>query len=440
MQTGTAEQQPNAREPLDEMALQLLGEQRERAERRLNAVRAVVLLLLAIAALVYAPSLTPALNRVNVVVLAPTLSWTIAQFLLFYRARRLPSWLATVNPVVDITAVTAIIGGYGMAQSPVLALKTPIFLVYLVILAARPVTSSARKAAAVSTLAVAEYTALVLLFAATGRLTLAASPVSASATPSISPLDEMAKLLLLGVAGGIATYATAWHERLATTFSRLSRDQEELATRLAEAQLQSLKLQLHPHFLFNTLNTITALIDTDPQGAERMVSGLSELLRLSLRTAGEQEVPLARELEILEHYVEIQQIRFADRLEVSVCVAPEARHALVPNLILQPLVENAIRHGIAPRAAPGHIEVRAGRRDGMLTLSVADDGVGLRAEADIERGEGIGLANTGARLQQLYGEHHRFELGAGRSGGFTVLIEIPFRPAIEAAEGWECAS
>ena len=144
-----------------------------------------MLLILATAALVYKPSLTPALNRVNVVVLTPALVWTVGQYALFYRRVPLPEWLAVVNPVVDITAVTAIIGGYGLAQSPALALKTPIFLMYFVILAARPVTSSARKAAAVASLAVLEYAALVAFFRLTGVLTTAASPVEASATSSI---------------------------------------------------------------------------------------------------------------------------------------------------------------------------------------------------------------------------------------------------------------
>jgi signal transduction histidine kinase len=422
-------------EGLDDAAHRLLEEQRERAERQLNGVRAVVLLLLATAALVYAPSLTTPLNRVNVMVLAPTIFWTGVQYLLFYRRGPLPGWLTVVNPVVDITAVTAIIGGYGVAHSPALALETPIFLTYLVILAGRPVTSSARKAAAVATLAVAEYSLLLGTFAARGHLQLTQSPVAASAGPMTSVLDEGAKLLLLAVAGAIATYATAWHERLATIYFRVSRDREELGRRLMEARLVSLKLQLHPHFLFNTLNTITALISTDPQGAERMVTGLSELLRLSLRNAGEQEVPLARELELLAHYVDIQQIRFADRLSVRVDVEPEARQALVPNLILQPLVENAIRHGIAPRATRGRIEVRAARRDGVLALEVRDDGVGLRPAAGLRRGEGIGLSNTEARLRHLYGDRHRFELRSGEGGGFTVAIEIPFRPSGEGGDG-----
>ncbi|MEJ7813502.1 MAG: histidine kinase, partial [Gemmatimonadaceae bacterium] len=437
---GRAALDPASAEPLEEQARRLLGVQRERAERRLNAMRAAVLLLLGSAALVYAPSLTSALNRVNVLVLVPMMCWTLAQHLLFPRGRRLPGWLAVVNPLADITAVTAILGGYGLAQSPALALKTPVFLAYFAILAARPIASSTRKAAFVAGLAVLEYGALVACFVGAGQLVLISNPVAASTASAVSPLDEGAKLLLLAVAGAIATYATAWHERIATTYYRESWSREQLEVRLARAQLESLKLQLHPHFLFNTLNTITALITADPNAAERMVTGLSELLRLTLRNAGEQEVPLAHELELLEHYVDIQQIRFQDRLTVSFAVDPEARRALVPNFILQPLVENAIRHGIAPRATAGRVDITARSHSGVLQLEVTDDGVGLRVDGRTgdgrrARGGGIGLANTQARLQHLYGVEHQFQARAGASGGFAVRIDIPIRyPANEGGE------
>ena len=410
----------------------LLDVQRERAERLLNGVRAGVLGLLAVAALVYAPSLTPALNRVNVLVLAPTLAWTVAQYVIFYRHERLPGWLSIANPLVDITAVSAIIVGYALAQSAALALKTPIFLSYFVILAARPIASSTARAALVSALAVMQYAFLVQFFVISGRITTT-SPLAAPSVSGVSLLDESAKLLLLALAGAVATYATAWHERLAISYFRQARDREQLEARLARAQLQTLKLQLQPHFLFNTLNTITALIGVDPRVAERMVSGLSELLRLSLRNAGEQEVPLSRELELLEHYVEIQQIRFRDRLTVKLEVAPDTMQALVPNFILQPLVENAIRHGIGPRAAPGHVDVRAYRENGSLHLRVADNGVGARARRSEPSGEGIGLGNTKARLEHLYGSEHAFSAQGGADGGFVVDIVIPFRPRGETA-------
>src|SRR5690349_6487011 len=403
----------------------VLDRQRDRAERMLNRARLIVLILLGIAALVYAPNLTPALNRVNVAVLVPILAWTVLQGELFYRLPKLPVWIGVANPVADIAGVTAIIGGYAFAHSAALALKTPIFLMYFVILAALPIAASTRKAAAVACMAFTCYGALVVFFFTSGRLPTVLDPITASQAASVSPLDEGAKLLLLAVAGAIATYATNWQERLATSFSRATEEREQLEARLARAQLQSLRLQLHPHFLFNTLNTVTALIGTDRHAAERVISGLSELLRMSLSSASEQEVSLARELELLAHYIEIQQIRFQDRLTVSFRIDPDARYALVPNLMLQPLVENAIRHGIAPRAAPGHVIVTAARRGNRLELSVVDDGVGEKASRDHR--DGVGLGNTRARLLSLYGSDHRFEAGGATAGGFAVRIEIPYR-------------
>ena len=410
----------------------VLDRQRDRAERMLNRARLIVLVLLGVAALVYAPSLTAALNWVNVSVLVPILAWTIIQAELFYRRARLPAWLGVANPIADIAAVTAIIGGYAFAQSATLALKTPIFLMYFVILAALPIAASTRKATAVACMALGCYGALVGFFFVSGRLPIVLNPVAASQAARVSPLDEGAKLLLLAVAGTIATYATNWQERLATSFSRATEEREQLEARLARAQLQSLRLQLHPHFLFNTLNTINALICTDRQAAERVISGLSELLRMSLSSASEQEVTLAKELELLAHYIEIPQIRFQDRLTVSFRIDPEARYALVPNLMLQPLVENAIRHGIAPRAAPGHVVVTAARRADRLELSVVDDGVGENPR--VEHRDGVGLGNTRARLLSLYGSDHRFEASGGMSGGFAVRIEMPYRTDVTPKE------
>ncbi len=407
-------------------ARQLLALQRERAERRLNAVRAAVLLLLTVAALVYAPTLTPGLNRANVMVLVPSLMWTTGQYILLYRRPRLPEWLPVVNPMVDVAGVTAIMAAYALEQSAMLALKSPIFLAYFAILAARPITSSTFKAAAVAVLTVMSYTSLLVFLVASGRVDVLANPVSAMAFNAISPLDEGARLLLLAVAGAIATYATAWHERMATSFYRETGTRAELEARLARAQLQSLKLQMHPHFLFNTLNSVTTLINEEPLAAERMVNGLSELLRLSLRNAGEQEVPLDRELEVLRHYLAIEQIRFQDRLTVDVNVDADTLSAMVPNLMLQPIVENAIRHGIGPRATGGRIEVRVSRAGDVLRIRVQDDGVGTIADAMPVR-EGTGIGNTRARLGHLYGARHRFEIGGAPGAGFTVLAEIPFR-------------
>ncbi len=409
---------------------EVLAAERDRAERVLNAVRIVVLVLLGVAALLYAPSLTPALNRVNVAILTPTLAWAVLQVPLFYRRGRLPAWLSIANPVLDITAVSCIIGGYALASTPMLALKTPIITAYFIILAALPVASSTRKAAAVSTLAVVEYAGLVAAFAASGELALIASPITALTAAGVSPLDEGARLFLLACAGAVATYATHWQEQLGARYAAVSRASEQLQSRLDQAQLQTLKLQLHPHFLFNTLNAITALIHRAPDRAERMVAGLSELLRISLGSAAEQEVSLARELEVLEHYVDIQRERFQGRLDVRVDVAPDVGDALVPNLILQPLVENAIKHGIGPRASGGMVEVLARRDRDVLRLVVRDDGLGEASPG--ARREGVGLANSRARLSSLYGETHRLHAAPRATGGFEVSIVIPFHTAAAA--------
>jgi hypothetical protein len=410
-------------------ARQLLALQREGAERQLNALRAAVLLLLGVAALIYAPSLTPALNRANVLVLGPSLLWTVAQYAILYRRERLPGWLAIANPLVDVTGVTVVMAAYGLEQSPRLGLASPIFLIYFVILAARPIASSTLKAAAVAVVTVVAYGLLLAFFISTGSVGVVVSPVSALGEEAISALDEGAKLLFLAVAGGIATYATAWHERVATSYYREIGTRARLEARLARAQLQSLKLQMQPHFLFNALNSITMLIEEDPRAAERMVTGLSELLRLSLRNAGEQEVPLERELEVVRHYLTIQQARFHDRLTVEMHVDPETLGALVPNLMLQPLVENAIQHGIAPRATSGHIEIRTWREGDVLGIRVRDDGVGPSPDTPLQ--ERMGLGNTRARLHHLYRSRYRFDAGGSVGSGFTVLVKVPFRLAAE---------
>jgi histidine kinase/histidine kinase/DNA gyrase B/HSP90-like ATPase len=416
----TAEQTAVAGQPT------LLAIERDRAERLLNGVRLLVLLLLGVAALAYAPSLPSGLNRVNVAVLSPAIAWTVIQYRWLYDRPMLPEWLSLVNPIVDLTAVTAVLGAYGFTNSPELALKTPMFAVYFVILAAIPVASSTRKAIAVATLAVAEYVALIMLFQLTGRLATVTSPVSAAATSAISPLDEGAKVLMLVCAGAVAVYATRWQERLTRRYAEAAGQTERLRVRLDQAQLQALKVQLQPHFLFNTLNTITALVHTNPPAAERMVSGLSELLRFSLGSGGEQEVTLERELEVLRHYLDIQQVRFHDRLTVTFDVDADAERAYVPNLILQPLVENAIKHGLGPRAAAGRIGIAARRRDGSLLLEVADDGVG--EPRDVPRREGVGLGNARARLRSLYGDQQRLDAGPNEAAGhgFRVAIEIPY--------------
>ena len=208
----------------------------------------------------------------------------------------------------------------------------------------------------------------------------------------------------------------------------------QLEAKLAQAQLDALRMQLHPHFLFNTLNSISVLMSEDVTAARRMLTRLSELLRVTLDAVGTQEVSLREELEFLNNYLEIEQTRFQDRLSVRIQVEPEVLNARVPNLILQPLVENAIRHGIATRAQPGWVEICASRENGIVKLQVRDNGPGLNSDSSKPFVKGIGLANTEARLEQLYGGHHSFELSDVIGGGLQVDIAIPFRNGLITAK------
>jgi two-component system LytT family sensor kinase len=206
--------------------------------------------------------------------------------------------------------------------------------------------------------------------------------------------------------------------------------------RASQAQLQALKMQLHPHFLFNSLHSISSLVHTDPDAADRMIARLGDFLRMTLENSAVQEVSLRQELEFLNCYLDIERIRFRDRLTTRLDVDPQTLSCRVPNLILQPIVENAIRHGVAPRAAPGRVEIKAARRDGVLRLEVRDNGPGLPAPHAPRRANegGVGLLNTRARLAQLYGEAHRFELCDDPRGGTVVTLEIPFdNRGVEAA-------
>lgn len=207
----------------------------------------------------------------------------------------------------------------------------------------------------------------------------------------------------------------------------------QLETKLAQAQLQALKMQLHPHFLFNTMNAISVLIKKNPDAAQKMLTRLAELLRMSLDQAGVQEVSLKQEMEFLDRYIKIQQTRFGDRLSVSMKVEDGVLDARVPNLILQPLVENAIEHGVAKRSGPGKVAITAQRTNGTLYVQVRDNGRGLKKGQE-EVKEGVGLSNTRARLLQLYGTQHRFELSNAEGGGLVATLEIPYQPVKEEAD------
>jgi two-component system LytT family sensor kinase len=202
----------------------------------------------------------------------------------------------------------------------------------------------------------------------------------------------------------------------------------ELETQLSLARLEALKMQVHPHFLFNALNTVSMLIrNNETSQAVEMVAGLGELLRSSLSGSSEQEVPLESELNFVRKYLSIEEFRFPDRLRVEVDVPDELLTAEVPNLILQPLVENAIRHGVAKSSSSGHISIIARRQNGWLELSVVDDGPGLPAGRGLDSGgHGIGLKNVRSRLEQLYGSQQEFVIESTKPKGAVARLRIPF--------------
>lgn len=212
----------------------------------------------------------------------------------------------------------------------------------------------------------------------------------------------------------------------AAEFYRRYREREQnlsqLETLLAQAQLSALRMQLQPHFLFNALNSLADLIERDSKAANKMVARLGDFLRLTLHRSDTQEVTLAEEIEFLLHYLDVEKLRFEDRLRVEMDIAPETDLALIPHLILQPLVENSIRHGIAQLETKGSLEIRAWRKAETLCLQVRDNGPGLVNGNQ----NGVGLRNTQARLQKLYGARQRFEMRNVPAGGVEVTLQIPF--------------
>ena len=201
----------------------------------------------------------------------------------------------------------------------------------------------------------------------------------------------------------------------------------QLEVKLAEAQLMTLQQQLHPHFLFNTLHAISSLMHRNVDAADRMLMRLSDLLRITLENLGQSEVRLQTELDFLEKYLQIEQTRFADRLTVRFDVQPEALDTSVPSLLLQPLVENAIKHGVAKKSGPGHIDISARREGDKLRIEVRDDGVGLSEDALTALQKGIGVSTTRARLQHLFGADFRFEFHR-LNEGLAVVVAVPWRP------------
>ncbi len=232
------------------------------------------------------------------------------------------------------------------------------------------------------------------------------------------------ELLAYGLLAG-GTWALELRRRLLARETQAA----QLQARLSQARMDALASQLRPHFLFNTLNAISVLMHRDPAAADRMLTGLSELLRASLRAPSSHEIPLGEEVALLDRYVEIMRARYGPRLVVSRDVPPALAEARVPSFVLQPLVENALEHGVARRAGAGRVEVAAEADGGTLRLTVTDDGPGLAPARATDGSEGVGLGNTRLRLEQLYGTEGRLSLEPAPGGGTRAVVEIPLRGA-----------
>ena len=218
---------------------------------------------------------------------------------------------------------------------------------------------------------------------------------------------------------------------------QLEREAEQLRSKLTEARLESLRMQINPHFFHNTLHTISTMAGRDPEGIRQATARLSDLMRYVLSTSDQQEVTLEEEVDVLESYLDIQKLRLDDRLEVTMDVDPAARRALVPTLLLQPLAENAVKHGFTGADEGGHLQIRAARNDEVLVLEVADDGRGLpengespsatgQASAPTTGDGGVGLQNIAERLDGLYGDAATLDFERAQGGGLRVVIRLPF--------------
>jgi signal transduction histidine kinase len=271
------------------------------------------------------------------------------------------------------------------------------------------------------------FTAVFLYVAAALRAALGLIPWAAVFTPAvfvnaIGGMYLWGSLVYWAIVGG--AISLDYYERFVTSELR----RERLERRFSEARLNNLRLQLDPHFLFNALNTISSQVDRDPKLARRMIEHLGDLLRLSLDSKDRQEVPLADELGFLDHYLAIQRIRFGATLRIATDVAPEVRLASVPSLILQPLVENAVRHGLASRASGGTVTVSAQPAGDRLEIRVQDDGVGLPAGWRLDSGAGLGLSVTRERIAELHPNgSSRFTVSPRAGGGTSVEISLPLR-------------
>jgi LytS/YehU family sensor histidine kinase len=226
-------------------------------------------------------------------------------------------------------------------------------------------------------------------------------------------------VIIIGCAIAVAL-AVDLHRKLKHREAEASK----LEARLAEARLQALSQQIHPHFLFNTLNMISVLVHRDPKAADTMLNRLADLLRETLRRPAAQEVALREELAWLEHYLDIMRVRFGPRLSIETIVPPHLADCRVPSFILQPLVENALEHGIARRSGPGRVRIEARTEGSRLRIEILDDGPGPPVQAE-DLADGIGLTNTRRRLEQLYGANQRLTLDSAPGGGGRTVFEIP---------------
>jgi two-component system, LytTR family, sensor kinase len=260
---------------------------------------------------------------------------------------------------------------------------------------------------------VALFTATSMLVAG-GRSAIPVARVFTGYLASWFTLDSIVYCTLLAVYHALVYYRVSQDRALRAS---------QLEARLAQAQLQVLRMQLQPHFLFNTLHTISALMHRDVKRADSMIAALSDLLRMSLRSVGVQEVELREELEFLQRYLEIMSLRFGDRLTVTLDIDPEVLDARVPTLVLQPLVENSLRHGFGDGMRAGHVRVTVMPDGDMLRCEVVDNGRGLPQSGS---SEGVGTSNTRARLRHLYGERFSLELSANPGGGARVSLAIPY--------------
>jgi len=279
-----------------------------------------------------------------------------------------------------------------------------------------------------SGVAIAIFVYVLLDFARTHVVML---PRRRGGPPVFAPLREIGRFRFLNqLLVYVAVLATGFSRAFFLRDRRRQQHEVRLQAQLAEARLEALRMQINPHFLFNTLHAVSALVERDPGGVRRMIARLSELLRHTIDSKSTDEVPLRDELAFLRRYLEIMEVRFQGRLQVEMKIDDAVREGLVPNLILQPIVENALEHG-ASRAEEGRIEVVAQRDGDDLRLSVRDNGPGLSSAPE----SGVGLANTRARLEQLYGEFASLTLANADGGGVCATIVIPFHTTADRFEG-----